>query len=473
MQALNRHAEAVASFDKALAIDKSYADAHSNRALSLLTLGELARGFAEYEWRWKRAGMTDLRRNYRGALWLGEYPLARKRILLHAEQGLGDTIQFARYVPLVARMGATVVLEVQPELKPLFEGMAGAAFVHARGEPLPAYDLHCPLGSLPLALKTAPATIPADLPYLHADAARIAAWRPRIEALPGKRVALAWAGHARHVNDRNRSLALSLLEPLLAVPGVSFVSLQRDLREGDAARLAAHRNVTHVGEALERHGRDRRGADAVRPYDRGRHLGGASGRRARAPGLGHAAVFARLALDARRRTQSLVSANAAVAPERARRLAGRGRAGMRKRWRSSRVRRRRGSRSAPARADAPCSQSRAARWARPISAVAHLLGDFAPQPRAVAVAAHGRDVEPLVRFDEIDRDPRPRRIDHAATEAAFRVGRLRGGRCRQFDVSHCRPPHVARGQKAPMPAGASLLPGRKLRPSEATMKQKI
>ena len=162
LQALNRHAEAVASFDKALAIDKAYADAHSNRALSLLTLGELARGFAEYEWRWKRAGMTDLRRNYRGALWLGEYPLARKRILLHAEQGLGDTIQFARYVPLVARMGATVVLEVQPELKPLFEGMAGAAFVHARGEPLPAYDLHCPLGSLPLALKTAPATIPAD-----------------------------------------------------------------------------------------------------------------------------------------------------------------------------------------------------------------------------------------------------------------------------------------------------------------------
>ena len=250
LQGLNRHAEAVASFDKALAIDKSYADAHSNRALSLLTLGELARGFAEYEWRWKRAGMIDLRRNYRGALWLGEYPLARKRILLHAEQGLGDTIQFARYLPLVARMGATVVLEVQPELKPLFEGMAGAAFVLARGEPLPAYDLHCPLGSLPLALKTAPATIPADLPYLHADAARIAAWRPRIEALPGKRVALVWAGHSRHVNDRNRSLALSLLEPLLAVPGVSFVSLQRDLREGDAARLAAHRNVTHVGEAL-------------------------------------------------------------------------------------------------------------------------------------------------------------------------------------------------------------------------------
>ena len=135
--------------------------------------------------------------------------------------------------------------------------------------------------------------------------------------------------------------------------GVSFVSLQRDLREGDAARLAAHRNVTHVGEALSDMAETAAALTLCDLADRGRHLGGASGRRARAPGLGHAAVFARLALDARRRTQPLVSANAAVAPERARRLAGRGRAGCAARWRNSRARRRRGSRSAPARADAP------------------------------------------------------------------------------------------------------------------------
>src|SRR4029079_6170770 len=152
LQTLHRHGEAIECFDKATVLQKDYADAHFNAALSLLTLGDYARGFAEYEWRWRRTGMIDTRRAYRGAMWLGEYSLARKRILLHAEQGLGDTIQFARYVPLVARMGATVVLEVQPALKPLFEGMAGAAFVLARGEPLPTYDLHCPLGSLPLAL---------------------------------------------------------------------------------------------------------------------------------------------------------------------------------------------------------------------------------------------------------------------------------------------------------------------------------
>ncbi len=190
LQALNRHADAVASFDKAIALQKDYADANFNRALSLLTLGDLARGFAQYEWRWKRSGMTDTRRSYGKPLWLGEYPLARKTILLHAEQGLGDTIQFARYAPLLARAGATVVLEVQPELKNLLAGIEGVASCHARGDQLPAYDVHCPLGSLPLALKTEPGNIPADIPYLHADEVHLAKWRPRIDALPGKRVAL-------------------------------------------------------------------------------------------------------------------------------------------------------------------------------------------------------------------------------------------------------------------------------------------
>ena len=100
-----------------------------------------------------------------------------------------------------------------------------------------AYDVHCPLGSLPLALKTEPASIPADIPYLRADEARLAKWRPRIEALPGKRVALAWAGNASHANDRNRSIDLKLLEPLLALEGVSFVSIQRELR-GERCRAA-------------------------------------------------------------------------------------------------------------------------------------------------------------------------------------------------------------------------------------------
>jgi hypothetical protein len=183
-------------------------------------------------------------------LWLGEYPLGHKTILLHAEQGLGDTIQFARYAPMLARAGAKVALEVQPELKDLLAGLDGVQACVARGETLPAFDVHCPLGSLPLALKTDADSVPAPIPYLKADSARIDSWRAKIETLPGKRVAIAWAGHARHVNDRNRSLALTQLAPLFACEGVSFVSIQRDLRDGDAECLARYGNVTHVGDGL-------------------------------------------------------------------------------------------------------------------------------------------------------------------------------------------------------------------------------
>jgi len=250
LRALNRNAEAAASFGKLLTLQKNNADAHFNLAMALLTDGDLRRGFEHYEYRWTRTGMTDTRRGYRGPLWLGDYPLGNKRILLHAEQGLGDTIQFARYAPLLARGGARVILEAPPTLKTLLSGLPGIVSCHARGEPLPPYDVHCPLGSLPLAMKTDAGNVPADIPYLHAGNDALAKWRPVIEALPGKRVALAWAGQPAHANDRNRSMDLKLLEPLFAVEGVSFVSVQRDLRDGDAAVLARHQNVRDVGDRL-------------------------------------------------------------------------------------------------------------------------------------------------------------------------------------------------------------------------------
>ncbi len=120
----------------------------------------------------------------------------------------------------------------------------------AQGEPPPAYDLHCPLGSLPLALKTEAASIPADIPYLKADEARIAKWRPALDGPPGKRVALVWAGNPAHANDRNRSIDAKLLEPLLALDGISFVGLQKDLRAGDTAWLAGHPQMRALGAEL-------------------------------------------------------------------------------------------------------------------------------------------------------------------------------------------------------------------------------
>ncbi|HXX52889.1 MAG TPA: tetratricopeptide repeat protein [Xanthobacteraceae bacterium] len=246
---LRRFDEAVASYDEVLARGKDHADAHFNRALALLTLGEYRRGFQDYEWRWRRTGMPPQKGRGR-PLWRGEYPLHRKTVLLHAEQGLGDTIQFARYVPLVAAGGATVVLEVQPELKSLLAGLEGAARILARGEAPPPFDAHCPLGSLPLAMKTELATVPAPIPYLTADAERVRHWSARIEALPRPRIALAWSGNPAHENDRSRSIPFATLAPLFALPG-SFVGIQRDIRDADAAALAGEARLTHLGGALE------------------------------------------------------------------------------------------------------------------------------------------------------------------------------------------------------------------------------
>jgi tetratricopeptide (TPR) repeat protein len=238
LQALNRHTEALASFDRALALAPDYADAHFNKSLALLATGDYGRGLAEYEWRWKRSVGAPSRQNFNRPLWLGATPLAGKTILLHAEQGLGDTIMFARYSALLARAGAKVVLEVHPELKALMARLDGATTVIGRGEARPAHDVQCPLGSLPLALKTALDTVPNEIPYLAADPERVARWRPRLEA-HAPRIALVWAGNVAHANDRNRSLPLATLAQLLASDRARFVSLQRDLRSGDAERLAA------------------------------------------------------------------------------------------------------------------------------------------------------------------------------------------------------------------------------------------
>jgi tetratricopeptide (TPR) repeat protein len=245
---LNRLDAAIASYEALIARHKDHADAHSNLALTLLTHGDYRRGFAEYEWRWRRTGMPVPKN--RGRLWLGEFPLARKTILLHAEQGLGDTIQFVRYVPWLVAAGASVVLEVPAELKTLMAGFDGAATVIARGEAPPPFDVHCPLGSLPLALQTDLATVPAQIPYLAADATRLAKWSAHIDGLPRPRVAIAWSGNASHDNDRNRSIAFARLAPLFDT-SAGFVSVQRDVRDSDAAALAAETRVTNTGSELD------------------------------------------------------------------------------------------------------------------------------------------------------------------------------------------------------------------------------
>jgi tetratricopeptide (TPR) repeat protein len=249
LQALNRHEEALISFANVLVLDAGNADAQHNAALSRLTLGDYRGGFKQYEARFARSGMPP-RRRLGKPLWLGEFPPQRKSILLHAEQGLGDTIQLARYVPLVARMGASVVLEAPDELTGLLGRLEGVVAVVARGAPLPGFDLQCPMGSLPLALATELSTIPAEIPYLAASAELNAQWRSRLAPLPHPRVAFVWSGHASHPNDRNRSLPLARLAPLLEMEPVSFVSLQPEPSDADAQMIAGLARVTAIGAEL-------------------------------------------------------------------------------------------------------------------------------------------------------------------------------------------------------------------------------
>ena len=250
LAALKRNDEALASYGKAAALRKNDPDVEFSESLALLALGDYRRGLAKYEARWRRTGMPEQKSRGR-PLWRGEYPLAGKTVLLHAEQGFGDTIQFARYVPLLAATGPkTIVLEVQSELTEIMACLAGGATVIARGEAPPPFDVHCPLGSLPLAMGTDMSSVPAPIPYLSAGEGALAKWSARLNALKRPRVALAWSGNASHYNDRNRSIPFACLAPLLSLP-TAFVSIQRDLRDDGAAGLAAEARVIHLGGELE------------------------------------------------------------------------------------------------------------------------------------------------------------------------------------------------------------------------------
>jgi hypothetical protein len=164
---------------------------------------------------------------------------------------LGDTLQFCRYAKEVAALGANVLLEVRSALVPLLAGMEGVTRVLQEGSPLPAFDYHCPLMSLPLAFKTDLHNIPSSrIPYIRSDAARVAAWREKLGIRTKPRVGLVWSGSIAHKNDGNRSMALAEILPLVC-DWAEWVSLQKDLSESDAALLASRADIRHVGGELK------------------------------------------------------------------------------------------------------------------------------------------------------------------------------------------------------------------------------
>ena len=227
----NRHAEAVAYYEKALALRPDWVDAHLNQGMALLAMGEYGEGWKKFEWRARQKDSVAALCRFDRPQWQGE-KLSGATILLHSEQGLGDTLQFVRYAPLVARRGGRVILACQASLKRLLGQIEGVAHVMALGEPWPDFDLHCPLMSLPLVFGTTLADIPCSIPYLRAFPEDAALWNESVGTRPGLRIGLAWSAGVRdHRPNANRAdrrnIALARFAPLGRVTGVRFFSLQK------------------------------------------------------------------------------------------------------------------------------------------------------------------------------------------------------------------------------------------------------
>lgn len=241
--------KAVVCYDRALEINSQYEEAHWNKALALLLNGDLENGFKLHEWRWKRRTFSSKHRDFKQPLWLGDESLQGKIILLHAEQGLGDTIQFCRYCEEVQRMGATVLLEVQAPLVGLLSSLRGVSRLISQGDIVPDFDFHCPLMSLPLAFKTRLDTVPASHHYLSSESDKRAAWKLKLAAINYPKVGLAWSGSDKHKNDKNRSIELAALMEELP-PHYAYVSLQKEIRQSDLVALEKY-NISHFEDAIE------------------------------------------------------------------------------------------------------------------------------------------------------------------------------------------------------------------------------
>jgi len=248
LNGIGRFAEALQHFDRALSIAPDHPPSQWGKALTKLTLGDFDTGWPLYESRMHLVHLRAYQRDMPVPRWTGTEPIEGKVILVHAEQGIGDTLQFVRYIPLLEERGARVVLEVPEVLGELLRAsfkMRGTLIL--RGEPQPPSDYHCPLLSLPLAFHTRLDSIPDGVPYVAADAAAVSAWRERLGGLPGFKIGLNWQGHVGSEKQpwvRGRSFALAAAAPLANVPGVTLVSLQK-------AVAAEQRNQVEFGRSVQ------------------------------------------------------------------------------------------------------------------------------------------------------------------------------------------------------------------------------
>ena len=236
LQSVNDVAGAIMAFRRAIELKPGFAHAHWNLAMALLLDGQFEEGWREYEWRLELAELGKRQQPLAGPKWDG-LAAAGKTLLLDMEQGLGDALQFIRFVALLADRGARCIVRCRDALRPLLATVRGVAQLVGESEPLPPYDAHLALLSLPRVLSTTCDTIPATVPYIVAAPDCRAATRSRLDADGKLNVGLAWAGNRDHPNDRNRSCPLTVLGPLLELPGIAWFSLQQGAASEEIAAV--------------------------------------------------------------------------------------------------------------------------------------------------------------------------------------------------------------------------------------------
>ena len=243
---LGQFTEALEDYARAVSLAPTLADAHWNRGLLQIMHGDFENGFRHYEWRWQRPSFAPDLRPLTKPLWLGDALLQGRTILIYPEQGLGDVIQFSRYVPMLEALGAQVILEAPAPLVALLRAVSKTATMIAKGATPPPYDFQCPIVSLPLAFRTTLASVPSAVPYLAAAPEKERIWQQKLGPKTRPRIGLAWSGSPTHVNDHNRSAPLAMLGPLLGMP-YDFHAIQKDLREADRPYLGT---MQHHGADL-------------------------------------------------------------------------------------------------------------------------------------------------------------------------------------------------------------------------------
>ena len=230
---------ALSCYRKAVALRPDFAEAHLNLALAALKVGDYATGWSHYEWRWRnaRGPILNEHRNFRQPLWLGGSSIAGKTILLHGEQGLGDSLQFCRFAERVAGLGARVILEVPHPLSTVCTTLRGVTQVISYGDPLPDFDVQCPLMSLPLALGVTLETVSTEFPYLRSDPGKVASWQARLGQKVKPRIGLTWSGSVGARTFSARSYPLSKLLPYLT-HDFEFIGLQTEITDADRKTLS-------------------------------------------------------------------------------------------------------------------------------------------------------------------------------------------------------------------------------------------